>query len=84
MFDSLSFPAGNPKKMDHLTSLDGAKESLHLFKADLLEEGAFDAIVDGCESAFHTASPFYYAIKDPQVVVMIDSIKRKELLCISR
>ncbi|KAF3632418.1 hypothetical protein FXO38_01941 [Capsicum annuum] len=62
MFDSLSFPTGNPKKMDHLTSLDGAKESLHLFKADLLEEGAFDAIVDGCESVFHIASPFYYAV----------------------
>ncbi|KAM1157993.1 hypothetical protein ACFX1X_028849 [Malus domestica] len=29
------------KKTEHLRSLDGAKERLHLFKADLLEEGSF-------------------------------------------
>lgn len=64
---SLSSPVDDPKKTDHLTSLDGAKERLHLFKANLLEEGAFDAVVDGCEGVFHTASPFYHAVKDPQV-----------------
>ncbi|XP_024187315.1 phenylacetaldehyde reductase [Rosa chinensis] len=45
------------KKTEHLLSLDGAKERLHLFKADLLEEGSFDPAVDGCEGVFHTASP---------------------------
>lgn len=64
---SLSSPVDDPKKTDHLTSLDGAKERLHLFKANLLEEGAFDAVVDGCEGVFHTASPFYHGVKDPQV-----------------
>ncbi|KAL6311810.1 hypothetical protein AAG906_033286 [Vitis piasezkii] len=46
----------DPKKTEHLLALEGAKERLHLFKADLLEEGSFDSIVEGCEGVFHTAS----------------------------
>ncbi|GJU04069.1 cinnamoyl-CoA reductase 1-like protein [Tanacetum coccineum] len=53
------------KKTDHLLKLDGAKERLHLFKANLLEEGSFDAAVEGCEGVFHTASPFYHKVIDP-------------------
>ncbi|CAL9004188.1 unnamed protein product [Prunus brigantina] len=34
-----------PKKTEQLLSLEGAKERLQLFKADLLEEGFFDAVV---------------------------------------
>lgn len=63
------------KKVDHLTSLDGAKERLHLFKADLLEEGSFDAVVEGCEGVFHTASPFYLGVKDPQVEMIDPALK---------
>ncbi|XP_052196349.1 phenylacetaldehyde reductase-like isoform X3 [Diospyros lotus] len=44
-------------KTKHLLALDGAKERLHLFKADILEEGSFDTEIDGCEGVFHTASP---------------------------
>ena len=51
--------------MEHLLGLDGAKEILQLFKADLLE-GAFDSVVHGCEGVFHTASPFYHNVTDPQ------------------
>lgn len=58
---------GDPKKTEHLRALDGASERLQLFKANLLEEGSFDAAVDGCECVFHTASPFYYSPVDPQV-----------------
>ncbi|CAN1316678.1 Phenylacetaldehyde reductase [Linum perenne] len=47
----------NPKKTQHLLALDGAKERLNLFKADLLDEGSFDNVVEGCEGVFHTASP---------------------------
>ncbi|KAL7202519.1 hypothetical protein ACSBR1_034068 [Camellia fascicularis] len=54
------------KKTDHLLALDGAKERLHLFKANLLEEGSFDSVVDGCEGVFHTASPFFVTPSDPQ------------------
>lgn len=65
------FPADDPKKTQHLLSLAGAKERLHLFKANLLEEGSFDAVVDGCEGVFHTASPFYYSVTDPQVLSVL-------------
>ena len=46
----------DPKKIEHLLALEGAKERLHLFKANLLEEGSFDSVVDGCDGGFHTAS----------------------------
>lgn len=59
--------ADDPKKTRHLLALDGAKERLHLMKADLLEEGSFDVVVDGCDGVFHTASPFFHATTDPQV-----------------
>lgn len=65
----------NPKKTDHLLKLDGAKERLHLFKADLLEDGSFDAAVDGCEGVFHTASPFYHAVTDPQAELIDPAVK---------
>ena len=63
----------DPKKTDYLHALDGAKEKLHLFKADLLEEGSFDPGVNGCEGVFHTASPvnFNVNLKDPQVYTYI-------------
>jgi len=32
--------------------------TLHLFKADLLDDGSFDAAMQGCEVVMHTASPF--------------------------
>ncbi|XP_058752364.1 cinnamoyl-CoA reductase CAD2-like isoform X1 [Vicia villosa] len=67
--------AGNPKKVDHLTKLDGAKERLHLFKADLLEEGSFDSAVEGCDGVFHTASPVRVVVKDPQVELIDPAVK---------
>lgn len=65
----------DPKKTEHLMALDGAKERLHLIKANLLEEGSFDSIVDGCEGVFHTASPFYHAVKDPQAELIDPALK---------
>ncbi|KAK4492385.1 hypothetical protein RD792_003190 [Penstemon davidsonii] len=44
---------GDPKKTEHLLALDGAKERLKLIKANLLEEGSFDVVVDGCDVAFN-------------------------------
>ncbi|GMN53643.1 hypothetical protein TIFTF001_022788 [Ficus carica] len=58
-----------PKKTEHLLSLDGSKERLHLFEANLLEEGSFDPIADGCECVFHTACPVFYTVTDPWVVL---------------
>ncbi|PON38530.1 Hopanoid-associated sugar epimerase [Parasponia andersonii] len=58
------------KKTEHLLALDGAKERLHLVKANLMEEGSFDALVNGCEGAFHTASP----------VLLSDTVTKAELI----
>ena len=57
-----------------LLSLDGAKERLQLFKADLLEEGSFDSAVDGCQGVFHTASPVLMTASDPQVHLVLSFI----------
>ncbi|RVW18243.1 Cinnamoyl-CoA reductase 1 [Vitis vinifera] len=69
------FPTDDPKKTEHLLSLDGAKERLHLFKANLLEEGSFDSIVEGCVGVFHTASPFFHAVTDPQAELIDPAVK---------
>ena len=58
---------GDPKKTHHLTSLDGAKQRLELFQAELLEEGSFDSAIEGCEGVFHTASPCFMYAEDPEV-----------------
>ncbi|KAM4085125.1 hypothetical protein ACJW30_10G003300 [Castanea mollissima] len=63
------------KKTEHLLALDGAKERLHLLKADLLEEGSFDSVVDGCEGVFHTASPCYHKVTDPQAELIDPAVK---------
>ncbi|CAJ1934030.1 unnamed protein product [Sphenostylis stenocarpa] len=65
----------NPKKVSHLANLEGAKERLHLFKADLLEEGSFDSAVEGCEGVFHTASPVRFVVKDPQADLIDPAVK---------
>jgi nucleoside-diphosphate-sugar epimerase len=65
----------DPKKIDHLLALDGAKERLHLFKANLLEEGCFDSVVDGCVGVFHTASPVSLEASDPQAELIDPAVK---------
>ncbi|KAF8041190.1 hypothetical protein BT93_B3195 [Corymbia citriodora subsp. variegata] len=65
----------DPKKTEHLLALNGAKERLQLFKANLLEEGSFDPIVEGCAGVFHTASPFYHDVKDPQAELLDPAVK---------
>ncbi|CAN6561768.1 unnamed protein product [Malus baccata var. baccata] len=67
--------SSDPKKTEHLLSLDGAKERLHLFKADLLEEGSFDTAVDGCQGVFHTASPVQFSATDPQAEIVEPAVK---------
>nr|GMC86437.1 cinnamoyl-CoA reductase 1-like [Ipomoea batatas] len=51
----------DPNKVSHLLALDGAKERMHLFEADLLEENSFDHAINGCEGVFHTASPVSFS-----------------------
>uniref|UniRef100_A0A1J3FDT3 Tetraketide alpha-pyrone reductase 1 n=1 Tax=Noccaea caerulescens TaxID=107243 RepID=A0A1J3FDT3_NOCCA len=54
------------KKTGHLLALDGAKERLKLFKANLLDEGSFEHAIDGCDAVFHPASPVKLTVADPQ------------------
>ncbi|XP_054798652.1 phenylacetaldehyde reductase-like [Prosopis cineraria] len=65
----------DPKKIEHLLELEGAKERLHLIRANLLEEGSFDYAVEGCEGVFHTASPVSIDVKDPQTELVDPAVK---------
>ncbi|KAL3732669.1 hypothetical protein ACJRO7_029336 [Eucalyptus globulus] len=65
----------DPKKTGHLLALEGAKERLHLFEAELLKEGSFDSVVDGCECVFHTASPVLFSAADPQAELIDPALK---------
>ncbi|PIN07482.1 Flavonol reductase/cinnamoyl-CoA reductase [Handroanthus impetiginosus] len=71
---SVRYP-DDPKKTHHLLSLAGAKERLKLFKADLLEEGSFDAAIDGCDGVFHCASPFFLQTTKPQEELIDPAVK---------
>lgn len=69
--------------------LAGAKERLHLFKADLLIDGSFDSVLTGCHGVFHTASPCFVECSDPQVGWLLhselyydDKINRNATCCI--
>ncbi|PIN14786.1 Flavonol reductase/cinnamoyl-CoA reductase [Handroanthus impetiginosus] len=48
---------GDDNKVGHLWKLEGARERLHIVKADLMVDGSFDAPIMGCHGVFHTASP---------------------------
>ncbi|KAL6327741.1 hypothetical protein AAG906_024711 [Vitis piasezkii] len=74
----LMYATDDPKKTEHLLALEGAKERLHLFKANLLEEGSFDSVVDGCDGVFHTASPVVLIVDDPQLWYMLSKTLDEE------
>ncbi|XVF30520.1 hypothetical protein REPUB_Repub16aG0064900 [Reevesia pubescens] len=65
----------DPNKTEHLLALDGANERLHLFKTELLDEGSFDSVVEGCIGVFHTASPCFFGVKDPQSEIIDPAVK---------
>jgi nucleoside-diphosphate-sugar epimerase len=66
----------NPEKAKHLLQLPGASDRLQLVAADLLQPGAFDSAVEGCEGVFHTASPFFNKnITDPEAQFLDPALK---------
>ncbi|KAJ0837603.1 putative cinnamyl-alcohol dehydrogenase [Helianthus annuus] len=65
----------DPKKTQHLLALDGAKERLSLFEANLTAEGSFDSAVSGCVCVFHTASPVLLSVDDPQAQLIDPAVK---------
>ncbi|KAK8661111.1 hypothetical protein V6N13_052011 [Hibiscus sabdariffa] len=74
----------DPRKTQHLLELEGAETRLKLLKANLLEEGSFDSVVEGCEGVFHTASPFYHDVVDPQAELIDPAVKGTQNLHIGR
>ncbi|XP_066399684.1 cinnamoyl-CoA reductase CAD2-like [Miscanthus floridulus] len=63
-------------KNAHLRRLDGAPESLLLFKADMLDRDALAAAVAGCEGVFHVASPVPAdRVLDPESEVLSPAVK---------
>ncbi|KAH6784862.1 Rossmann-fold superfamily protein [Perilla frutescens var. hirtella] len=76
MFESPQYhKSGDSSKVEHLTALEGANERLHLYEANLLEEGSFDSVVDGCDGVFHTASPVFLSVSDPQTELIDPALK---------
>ncbi|KAL4296723.1 hypothetical protein GQ457_12G017890 [Hibiscus cannabinus] len=55
----------NQKKIPHLVTLQKLG-NLKIFKADLTDEGSFDAPVAGCDLVFHVATPVNFASQDPE------------------
>nr|GLL24939.1 cinnamoyl-CoA reductase 1-like [Ipomoea trifida] len=65
----------DPNKVAHLLALDGAKERMHLFEADLLDENSFDTAINGCEGVFHTASPVSFSPSATKVELVDPAVK---------
>ncbi|KAJ0682888.1 putative cinnamyl-alcohol dehydrogenase [Helianthus annuus] len=65
----------DPNKTEHLLALDGAKERLSLFEANLTAEGSFDSAVNGCICVFHTASPVLFSVDNPQAQLLDPAVK---------
>ncbi|XP_021772103.1 cinnamoyl-CoA reductase 1-like [Chenopodium quinoa] len=65
----------DPTKTDHLLALDGAEHRLHLFEANLVEEGSFDSAIHGCDGVFHTATPLKFNSENPEAEVIDPAVK---------
>lgn len=61
-----SYCADNQKKISHLMELQKLGD-LKIFRADLTDEGSFDAPIAGCDLVFHVATPVNFASQDPEV-----------------
>ncbi len=58
---------GNEAKISHLKQMaDQLPGDLTFFQTDLLKEGSYKNAMNGCETVFHTASPFIVNYEDPQ------------------
>uniref|UniRef100_A0A0A9BZ66 NAD-dependent epimerase/dehydratase domain-containing protein n=1 Tax=Arundo donax TaxID=35708 RepID=A0A0A9BZ66_ARUDO len=66
---------GDPKNA-HLKQLDGARDNLHLFKADVLDGDSLTPAVEGCEGLFHLATPVPEdKVADPESEVLDPAVK---------
>ncbi len=69
----------SPDNKEKTKYLDGLAEklpgSIKYFKSDLLDEGSYDEAMAGCEVVYHTASPFFLEVKDPQKDLVDPALK---------
>jgi len=69
----------SPENKEKTKYLDALAEklpgSIQYFKADLLDEGSYDAAMAGCEVVYHTASPFALQVDDPQKDLIDPALK---------
>jgi len=66
----------NKKKTAHLDAIAAKTGStIKYFKSDLLQEGSYEAAMQGCELVYHTASPFVTDVKDPQRDLIDPAVK---------
>ena len=57
----------NKEKTKYLDEIaEKSPGTIKYFKADLLTSGSYAAAMQGCQTVFHTASPFTIDVKDPQ------------------
>nr|GEU99311.1 zinc finger, CCHC-type [Tanacetum cinerariifolium] len=75
---------GDQKKTKHLFALDGAKERLSLYEANLIEDGSFDSAVKGCVCVFHTTSPVQLTVDDPQAQLIDHAVQGTLRVCLVR
>lgn len=72
-------PVRSPEKKEKVKHLEdlatNSKGEIKFFKADLLTEGSYDEAMQGCELVFHTASPFFLNVKDPQKDLVDPALK---------
>jgi len=56
----------NDQKTTPVNALEGAKDRLRLFEADLLDGDSFDETFNGCDIVMHVASPYVIDVEDAQ------------------
>ncbi|MYB88786.1 MAG: NAD-dependent epimerase/dehydratase family protein [Proteobacteria bacterium] len=60
----------NPGIANQMTHIERMRRelpgSIQFFQADLLERGSYTRAMKDCSVVFHTASPFEFAVRDPQ------------------
>ncbi|XP_057988512.1 retrovirus-related Pol polyprotein from transposon RE2 isoform X1 [Hevea brasiliensis] len=57
----------NMNKVKHLLDLPKASTHLSLWRGELVEEGSFDDVIQGCTGVFHVATPMDFSVdRDPE------------------
>ncbi|KAH7516538.1 hypothetical protein FEM48_Zijuj10G0145700 [Ziziphus jujuba var. spinosa] len=63
---------GDVEKVGFLWELNGAKERLKIYKADLMVEESFDEAIQGVDGVYHTASPVLVPYDNNVQATLID------------